>query len=215
VGTPENTVLFGPYFYPERIPATNTMTRFSQLGLTYTSLALARVDMPPNTTNVLPEYITDLRSLVSPRIGFARALQYGPTTADVLGVGETTYRAFPNNASLGVTVPPWATHCIGEITLNQVQVDRTAADFEGRIALGGLFGGSVSFDYNGTDWSPVGYIAGQPMSIFGDMDVRSLQGQTVACFPSVRRTFTSNTGLIRMNAQQQVRFDLMFVERTV
>ena len=214
VGTPEATILYGPYFYPERFNVSNTATRASQV-VSYSAYAVCRVDMPPNTATVQPQFIQDLRNLAQPRIGFASGQMNGPATQDNLLLSETTYRTFPNNAVLGVTVPTWATNLVGDIALNQMQVDKTAADFEARINIGGLVSTPINFDHNGSDWSPVGYVEGKPFTIFADMDVRSLQGQTVTCYPQARRIFTANTGGLWFNSRQQIRFDLRFVERTV
>jgi hypothetical protein len=213
-GTPANTILFGPYFYPERLTATSTTTKASQL-VSYSAYALARVDMPANTSTVLPGYITDLRSLAQPRTGFAAALMAGPASQDSLLVTDTTYRTFPNNGVIGVTIPEWATNCVASISYNQVQASG-AGDFQARINLGGLFGDVINFDYNGALQTAVpGAVEGIPFNLFGDIDVRSLQGQTVTCFPQAKRTFTSNTGTLWFISTQQLRFDLRFVERAV
>jgi hypothetical protein len=214
-GTPQNTILYGPYFYPERLSASLSTTKASQL-VSYSAYALARVDMPAGTSTVLAGYITDLRNLAQPRIGFAQAVQSGPATEDFLALSETTYRTWPNTNTLGVTVPTWATHCVGQISLNSVMTTGNAyADT--RINLGGLFGTAVPYDHNAPPSGVNGDIYnGVPHTVFADIDVRSLQGQTVTCSVQARRAFTATaTAPMSVNSKQQVAFDLRFVERTV
>lgn len=210
--TDPNQILFGPYFFPERLAASSGTTRAGQI-VTYSAYALARIDIPAGTTNILNSMITDLRALAQPRLGFAQGVQVGPGAQENVLLTDTTWKNWPSN-SLAVTVPPWATNCLTEILLNQVQADGPS-DFQGRVNLGGLTGAAVDFDYNGNPGSPAGFVEGIPLSIFADLDVRSLQGQTVVVRPQVQRTFTQNTGSVWFNNRQQVKFDLRFVERAV
>lgn len=210
--TDPNQILFGPYFYPEVLACSNSTVSASQV-VTYSTYAVARIDMPPNTTNITNAMITDLRQLAQPRNGFARAVQQGPGTTDNLTLAQTSWRTWPTN-SLGVTVPTWATHMVGSIRLLQVQSDG-ASDFQARINIGGLTGNGTNFDYNGNAGTSVGFVEGIAFEIFADINVTSLQGQTVVVQPQAQRTFTANTGNIWFNARQQVVFDLMFAERTL
>lgn len=212
--TDPNQIKFGPYFYPERIVGTGSTVRASQV-VSYTAYALARLDIPSGTTNITNSMIVDLRFLAQPRIGFAQALQYGPGTDDFLLLTDTSYRTWPTN-TLSVTVPTWATHCLAEITLNSAMTTGNAyADT--RINFGGLFGTSVPYDHN----QPPSGVAGDdrsgvPHTIFADLDVRSLQGQTVVVKPEAKRAFTGiATNTLWVDSRQQVKFDLRFVERAV
>ena len=209
--TDPQQILFGPYFYPERLGATTGTTRAGQV-VSYSAYALARLDIPPNTTQILDSMITDLRALAQPRVGFAQSVQRGPVGGDFLTLAQTTWRTWPSNA-LAVTIPYWATHALTSISFQPLA--NGPADFEGRINLGGLISGQQSFDYNGNVGTPVGFVEGTPYTVFGDMDVRSLQGQTVVCQPQAMRTWTQNTGQLWMNEFGQVKFDLRFVERAV
>lgn len=213
-GTPSSTVLFGPYFYPERLAATTATTRAGQL-VSYSSLALARVDMPAGATTVQPQYITDLRYLCRPRFGFAQSVFNGPATEDNLAVNQSGFRTFPNNATMGVTIPTWATHCVATVDIASI-AGIGGGDFQGRVNIGGLVSTESSFDYNGGLQTVIpGAVEMIPWSVFGDIDVRSLQGQTVTCQVQARRTYPENTGIIRVGSYSQIKFDLRFVERTV
>lgn len=209
--TDPNQIKFGPYFFVDKVACSGSTTKASQV-VSYSAVELARVDMPPSTTNITDAMIHDLRSLAQPRVGFAQAVQAGPAS-DFLTIGQTTWRNFPTN-SLAVTVPPWATNCLASIRLNQIQTDGPS-DFLSAINLGGIRGISSNYDYNGNPGTSVGFVEGIPMELYADIDVRTLQGQTVTCYPEAERTWTMNTGNIYFNNHQQVVFDLRFIEKAI
>lgn len=211
IGTDPNVIQYGPYFYPERLAVAGGTTKAAQV-VAYSAYALARLDLPPGTTNVTNAMIADLRGLAQPRVGFARAVQPGPGVQDNLLLADTSYNTFPAN-TLALTIPTWATNCVANISLNNVKV-QGAADFESRVNLGGLTGPAVPFDYLGNGISST-FVEGIPFTVSADLDVRSLQGQTVVAQVQSRRTFTSNDGAIWVDKRQQVVYDLMFVERAI
>lgn len=209
------TLLFGPYFDLFVVSGVSNVTTKASQVVAYSGVELARIDIPPSTTNITNAMIVPLRALAQPRTGFAAALQSGPTPEDFLTLAETSYVNWPLN-SVGVTVPDWATNCMCEITLNQVMTNGNAyADT--RINFGGLFSTSVAYDHNQPPSAVNGDVfSGLLHTIYGDIDVTSLQGQTVTVKPEAKRAFTGIAlDNMSVNAKQQVKFDFRFVERTV
>jgi hypothetical protein len=211
-GAPNTSTLFGPYFIPERIPCTSTTTKASQV-VSYSAVELARIDIPASTTNITNAMITDLRKLARPRVAFAQGVQQGPGSQENVLVTDTTYKTFPSN-TLAVTVPDWATNCLTEVKLENILADGSG-DLLMRLNFGGLFSTDVAFDYNAPAGTPSNWTEGVPMSVFGDVDVRSLQGQTVVLGTQAKRTFTGNTGALYVRSTERVKFDLRFYEKAI
>jgi hypothetical protein len=126
-GAPNTSVPNGPYFEPYVLSGVGAVTSAAQAGITYSAVALARVDMPAGAQTVQSGYITDLRQLAQPRIGFAYDVQTVASSQQLL-VTDTTAKDWPLN-SLQVYVPRWATHAQVGITLLTVGTDGNASDF--------------------------------------------------------------------------------------
>lgn len=210
-----NDIKFGPYFYPQRVSGVSPSTTQASQVISYSAYALARIDIPPNTTNITNAMIVDLRALAQPRTGFAMAAHIGPASTDYLTTAQTAWRNWPTDG-LSVALPPWATHCMASIRLNQVQASG-AGNFNSAVNIGGIRGISTNFDYNGALPTVVpGAVEGIPMEIFADIDIRSIAGSTVTITPEAQRTFaTTALGQLWMDARQQIIYDLRFVERAV
>lgn len=217
-----NQVLFGPYFEPFIVAGVpSTTTKASQV-VSYSALALARVDIPINingsSNGITSGMIVDLRPMANARTAVVKTMQ--AATVDTLTTGDTTYRTFPSGNSLSVTVPDWATHCMASVRILSVVVNNVASDLNGRIKFDNgagttVTGTAIQFDYNGNAGDNFSQIAGVPFEIFADINVTSLQGQTVTVTPQAQRTFVTNTGLITFNTAQQIVYDLTFLERTL
>jgi hypothetical protein len=213
--TDPDAILNGPYFEPFVVSGVGAgVTTAEGAGITYTAVPLARIDQPSGATSITSAMIVDLRRLARPRTDSDSDVQKGTIAEERIEVTETNWHDWPTN-SLQTTVPYWATHAQVSIALNNVSVGKVAADFDSRAYLGGLTGGGVAFDYNGSDWSPVGYVETRPHTIYAEFDVRSLQGQTVTCKPQARRIWTENTGDLYFTNREQVVFDLRYFERAV
>lgn len=83
---------------------------FKQLGLNYPAYALARIDMPANTSTVNAAYITDLRDLARPRNSEEIFNADGASVNLLNGAGAVAgaYENWPNTAHFDVDVPEWA-----------------------------------------------------------------------------------------------------------
>lgn len=208
------SVADGPYVFPEIISGVaSNIKRVEQLNLSEAVYAVARIDIPPNTTAITSAMIKDLRQLAQPHSHDEDAIQSGTTWAEWLLTSDTNWKNWPNNA-LQLDVPPWATHAFVRIDLNAVGLNGVPADFSPRINLGGLTAASPNFDYNG---SPPGAGAEKlPFTLFAQFDVRSLAGQTVTLRPQAARIFaTTSTGEIWFDPNSQVIFSVKFQERPV
>lgn len=208
----------GPYAFPRRISgvASNVISA-AQLGLNQSMIALARLDIPAGTTGAItPDMIKDLRQLIAPKTVEFNQVQSTPpnTNPNYLLVTDTNWTNWPTN-SFRVTVPVWATHALIEVWLNQVQIDG-GGNFNGRINIGGLTGDSPNFDYNPPVGNADGTVVGVPYTAIADIDVHTLQGQTVDVRFQAQRTFinASNTTHIWMGGgtspHQQVVFKVKF-----
>lgn len=97
----------GPYIFTrvENVPAgTKTV---EELGLGYTAIPLARIDIPASTGTITQAMITDLRFLSQPRVErFWNMI--APTVQNKLTSAQ--YTNWPAEANMTVDVPSWATH---------------------------------------------------------------------------------------------------------
>lgn len=211
----------GPYVFPRIISGVpNTTKRVSDLGAGFAGgiyvsrsmIAIARIDIPAGTTNITSGMIKDLRKLQSPHTDQVMAIVSGQTWGEVLGTGATSWTNFPN-VSISIDVPTWATRAFITLTLNTVATDGVASDANARVSIGGLTAQSAAWDYNGAPPGAGGHKL--PFPIVGDLDVTSLQGQTVTVRPQMIRTFTSNAGLIQFDPNSACVFDVRFMEQVV
>lgn len=84
--------------------------RFSDLGRKYPALALARIDVPANTSTITPSMIFDLRDLARPR-NWEEIFTADAASDNALnGAGAVVgaWEGWPNTANFLVDVPTWA-----------------------------------------------------------------------------------------------------------
>lgn len=212
----------GPYFRPRIISgvAANTTT-LAQAGLTSSGVPLARIDIPNGTVNITNAMIVDLRSLAQPRTGFAFDVQ-AVASQQILALAQTAYTDWPLN-SLGVYVPPWATHAQVGINL-QSPLGYGAGSGNGngnadayvRVNMNGLTSNPSVWDWNAPSNLAVTDAIGIPVTAYGEFDVQAMRGQTVVVKPQAARYATGvNTGKVVLDTWHQVEFDVRFSERTV
>lgn len=212
-GAPNTSVANGPYFQPFTVPGVgNTVTRASQV-VTYTAEALARIDNPSGSGTITPDMIKDLRRLATKRTDFAYDRQSGPATPDFVTTSETNWHDWPSN-SFQVDVPDWATHLQAMVDLH-ISVEGPA-NVDLRVNFGGLTGPTSFFDYNGTPAAGGMGAETVPITVYGEFDVRTFQGQRVTLKTQARRTFASEaTGNAVMGPAEQLTYDCRFSERVV
>lgn len=208
--TDPNAILFGPYFYPEIISGVSGSTTLASTVVSYSALELARIDLPPGTTNITNAMITDLRSLSQARYAPAYDVQAVTSTQSILTT-DTTFKDWPTN-NLVVKVPTWATHAQTVITINGIRADDDGRA-NVRVNFGGITGPSSLFDFVRPEWCN-DYVS-LLFQAYSEVNVQSLQGQSVIVKPQGQRGSPVGVGHINVDNRQQVQFDVQFSERVV
>jgi len=109
------SVPYGPYvegFVVQNVPT--TATRISQInggaGLPYPAVALARINLPANTSTITNSMITDLRKVVQPRRErVVRTISISAGNPDPLGATGTLGEPWPDQGMWNLDIPEWAT----------------------------------------------------------------------------------------------------------
>ncbi|WP_413100921.1 hypothetical protein [Streptomyces sp. Inha503] len=100
----------GPYVYTRVIsgvPKTTTTVR--QVRSSDSAIALARIDLPANTTTITQAMIKDLRTMVAPRRD-RRLYTAFPSTLSTLTYSDNKWHNWPGEpAKWDIDVPTWAT----------------------------------------------------------------------------------------------------------
>lgn len=116
------------YVRPVIIPnVAASTTKFSQLGLSYPALTLARIDVPANTTTITAGMIVDLRKVATPR---SETFQQHVATSsnDILTVAAlNTYEYWPDQSDFEIEIPEWATVCYADGFIEGFQQPTTTA----------------------------------------------------------------------------------------
>lgn len=131
----------GPYFDFEVIPGVDPSTTAASDVVSYSAVALARIDMPASTTNVTNAYIVDVRELAQPRRSpdlIRVALTSDPGADDL---DSTSWENWPAS-SAPVFIPEWATEAIIRVKIEGVYAATNTVAGELRAVLS-PFGGSV------------------------------------------------------------------------
>ncbi|MGW0033080.1 hypothetical protein ACWDXD_25095 [Streptomyces sp. NPDC003314] len=115
----------GPYIFTRVISGvlpTTTARDLATLAPRDSAIVLARIDLPPNTTTVTQEMITDLRSLVNPRSSrVRRTAQLGVATE--LTYSDGSWQNWPGEVTTWtLDVPAWATRASVEVSLTGVRM---------------------------------------------------------------------------------------------
>lgn len=102
----------GPYIFTRVISdVPSTATTVTELGLGYSAIPLARIDIPASTGTITQEMITDLRWLANPRQETV-IFHKNSTSNDLLEYTTGEYERFPNGVYEFVKVPDWATTAV-------------------------------------------------------------------------------------------------------
>lgn len=108
------------------------------LGLGYSAIPLARINLPANTSTVRQAHITDLRRLTTVRRSETFNI-VSPTATRTLTAA--TYTNWPSDMNLSVEIPAWATHMQARAMIYGVAFGTTGTSGQGaqgnlRISLG-------------------------------------------------------------------------------
>lgn len=203
-----DTFQYVRYVVIPNVPATTT--KFSQLGLNYPGLALARLDVPANTTTITSDMIKDVRELARPR---SKDVQWHVWTTDndVLNVTPLTYEVWPDSSIKQVEVPEWASMCYVDGFINGFN-DGNDLRTQARIRVSSLTapGGAIAVSYTMYDESELGK---KNVNLGGTMKIPAAMRGTTQQFEISATTLdsASNLGLATV-ATTSCMVHLRFVE---
>jgi len=177
----------------------------SAKNLGFPALALARIDVPANTTTITNAMITDLRALAQPRSKQVIVQASGPGTPHALS-GQSLVR-WPNTAFWNVEVPEWATKVSVIANLEGVSVTKAGSG----ILVARMGTTSVAnINLNETGPAVTGYTLGGttavPLADRGTTKTFELVGST---------TNTASNGLVSMGGTGTVFFAITVEEAIV
>lgn len=101
-------------------------------NLPYPFVALAKIVMPPSTTNITSAMIEDLRRVALPRkVRYLKAHRVSSSEVDTLSVAADAGEAWPNISAYTVYCPSWATSA--DVVATYAQVYHPGGVFNGHI----------------------------------------------------------------------------------
>lgn len=161
----------GPYIYPRVVPDVPITTRsVHELGLGYSAITLARINVPANTATITQSMITDLRGLINPLTGpqpnpdpdppgedddvpevtektFFDIKNFSGSSETLTRSPSSTWWNFPSAADWLIPIPTWATGA--DVYFQVANI---------RLELGGAIGEyRVNIDNNAVTTTPVVY----------------------------------------------------------
>jgi hypothetical protein len=171
-------VTAGPYVFTrivQNVP--NTTKSVDTLGLGYTAIPLARIDIPPSTGTITAGMIKDLRTVCNPAAmsafsapdaddtdgGEPRAYLFlnipstkpiGDITDSLLWT-ENSFTDFPADATWTMRIPPWATHLEFDLSVNNVRLENGDATGETQLLVNGVAAKTMIFDFNKFASNPI------------------------------------------------------------
>jgi hypothetical protein len=138
----------GPYIYTRVIPnVPSSTTSVAGLGLGYSAIALARIDLPATTGTVTDAMIVDLRKIANPRR--ERAV-FTTTQGSSQALSSASFVSWPSAGSWSVTIPGWATQAIIRGNVGGVPIPALSSTAAGTVygQLRASLGGTA------TNWTP-------------------------------------------------------------
>lgn len=191
------------------IPCGANTTSFEQLGYDYPAYALARLEIPANTTTITNAMITDLRSLSRERESsvpiFAQPVPSG--VLDTFDVSEykLIYGWLP-----WVTVPPWATRMTVRGDVGGIMhIDPYLAG-NMRILVNGLYSGPETI-HEFEDG--LGIEQRVSISAYWDGDVAGVAGQGISIGIQLKRF--AGAGTLQAGYDTTTMLDVRFYERPI
>jgi len=177
------------------------------------AIALARIDVPPNTSIITDAMITDLRKVANPR-RTRLLLEWGVQVVNDLIYTPPAIQGWPQVANTDIGIPPWATSAqvradvIGVYTVNAaapVTPQSVAADYSAGYLWAFLAGVETGkTPYYAAPWNgaadrrsyPIGGWLSLPGGVRGTDQLIQLRGQRYTGTPGKLRADTSARALI-------------------
>lgn len=211
-GVPAGEEATFTYVRPTLIPVADSSV--TTVSGNYPALVLARLDVPPNTTTITDDHLTDLRVLANPRqeqqIFVSPSSQFSTAAAIPSGSAYANWSSYAPS----VKVPSWAKRAIIVASINGVRLADASVNIQGgiRAKIGTQTGPATSFDL------PAGRVGAQRENFQAAgsfTDVSTIAGTTQALriegFENVPASPTTNQRL-NLTSGSQVIFDVRFFE---
>lgn len=203
----------GPYFFTEVIAnVPSTTKRFSQLGLAYPAVELARIDRPSSTATVAQSQIVDLRKLTRPRresflfVAFPAENEFHVPPAQTSYEGEASASFHPS-----IEIPVWANRLQGIIMISNIAASggnsfgRVRAKYSDGAGLTGYWGQGV-WDTN-NDFAVGDAINFDVNLALPAFDITAFQGKTMTWLLEALSIFPQMTATAFSREAATITFD--------
>lgn len=188
------------------IPCSASTTSFEELGLNYPAYALARLEIPANTTTITAPMITDLRELAQAR----SKRDLTPITPPVRNLDSASWTIWPMYSGHMVSVPPWATRANIVATLTNFYVVWGPVQGAIRLVVAGTLGSPESiFQIDAANGQR------ETMVVAFSVDVSTLAGQDVSVALQGLVNDIGSPGVMQSSVGTQLIFDVEFTEDTL
>lgn len=197
----------GPYIFTRVIPNVSSTATAAPAGSS--AIALARIDIPANTSVITAGMVKDLRKLAQPRE--SRVVnQAMPAPGNALM--STSFINWPGSQGWPIYVPTWATHFYMTYTMSGVQVEGGDAWGQLRGVFGDVTGANLEYDYDLTGGDP----SRTEFAVNVNATCSHLRGQTVyAKLQGLRYDAAGNPGHLITRPMSHELLDIQFYERAV
>lgn len=201
----------GPYIFTRVIAGVpNTTRTVAELGLGFSAIPLARIDIPVSTGTITSGMITDLRFLANVRRDRQMLTSFPVANNDLT---SSSFIDWPSAAVRNVVIPAWATQARVSITISGVLATNDLVDGYIRLRIGGtVVGQDTRFDTNSV--AATNQLDKTMMTADTVAIPAAMRGTTQAIAMQGRLTLrgVSNTGLVRAYVASTVVTDIEFVE---
>lgn len=193
------------------LPCSSSADHFDDLNKSYPGIALARLEIPANTTTVTNSMITDVRELAKPRSERRVLAQEISPFSGANGVTNAMGFLDWTNFKPNIAIPRWATkativvHMAGVLTMGTGSTNGFI-----RVALGNAAAAGVPYD---EDPPAGGYSGGSKSTLVasGSFDVSTVAGTTQMLRMQIARD-EGEAGYLTTWGGTQFIFDVQFDE---
>lgn len=194
----------GPYVFTRVISnVPSGTTKVTDLGLGYSAIPLARIDLPASTSTITSGMITDLRKLANPREHRELLVSSISSTVTANASSWTDWNAYVPS----VYVPEWATYMNIVTTVAGALIWSANTDGNIRNGLGSTFGTSQVVDFDNPSGPTRETLTVQTSTTISS----SMRGTT----QNLRLQAYFSRGSLEANPGTQIIHDIQFSEKAV